>query len=232
MGETSETTGPGNSWSEPRAASSKRGWIIAGLGLVGVILIAAAVGAAWQNSIRSSDLDKMESHTATAALLQDAGKQAGAAAGLLGEYLETGDDTLIPQIQSLSAAGVESLTKAVALSSNESVDQIAIDGAGLVEGAGQVIALKRSGNAQGAGVAMGKITPEFQEFSLALQSTTSQELDDAAALQSSADKAQNVTGWLLAITGAAGFVLSVAGAVVLMRLIVRRRRVSKTPSPI
>src|SRR3990170_8269936 len=166
-----------------------RGPIIGGFALlVGIVLAAAAV-AAWQASVQQSNEDKVESHSTTVALLQNVGEEGGIAATLLQQYVATGDDTLIPEIQSHTAAASESLTGAAARSDAAGMDEIAADAVGLVGGAGQIIALRQSGDVQGALDALQGVAPAFEELNLGLAEVTDQELQQAADLQDRADGA-------------------------------------------
>ena len=230
MVKQSEVSGSESSWSKPRTASSGGGKIIAGFGLLVVILIAAAVGSAWQASVHRSDQNEAESHSSTATLLQDVGDQAQAAAGLLQQYVATGDDSLIPQIQSRSTAAIESLTGAITAGGDASLNDVAVRGAGLAEGAGQVIALRQSGDVQGAAAAMEGISPAFVEFTAGLDEAISLELGEVTALQSSADTAGDISTWLLIVSLAAAGTLGLATAALFARSIMRRR-VPKTASP-
>lgn len=188
------------------------------------ITVAGLAGAAaWQDSVSESRMDDSESHTATASLLQKAGSEGTAAADLLRNYVEQGDETLIPQIQTHVSAGVEKLTNALAQGGVADLNQIAVDGAGLAEGAGQIIALRQGGDVARAAAALEQMAPEFQALTLALEEAVQIELDEASSLQSSADAADSTASWLGIAAMAAGAATGLAIVVALARFVVRRR---------
>ncbi len=213
------------------SAAPRRRWpIIAGFAFAGA-LVAILVGAsAWQSGIHKSDQDKAETHASTAALLQDAGGEAQAAAELLRQYVAEGDATLIPQIQSHSTTAVETLTQAVSQGGSAEMDQIAVAGAGLAKDAGGVVALRLSGDAAGAAAALDQMAPVFDESTTALEDAIALELGEAASLQDSAKTADDFATWLLIAAIAVGAATGLAGAVVFVTA-VAKRRVPDTPSP-
>src|SRR3989304_1254845 len=207
-------------------------WLTLGVfALLGVIVIAAAAVAAWQANVQQSNEDKVESHSTTVALLQNVGEEGGIAATLLQQYVANGDDTLIPEIQSHTAAATESVTGAAAQSDAAGMDEIAADAVGLVQGAGQIIALRQSGNVEGAATALVEGAPAFEGLNLALAEVADQELQQAAVLQDRADRASGLPQWSLIVSAAAGATLALAFLALIGRSFIRRR-VSKTPSTI
>jgi CHASE3 domain sensor protein len=196
--------------------------IIGGFALLGVILIAAAAVSAWQAGVHDSRSAEMESRTATVSLLQDVEEESGIAATLLQEYVATGDATLIPQIQSHSNAAMGSLREATAESDVAGIDDMAADGAGLNQGATQIVALRLSGDAQAAAAALEAATPAFEELNLGLAGITEQ-LQDVDALQGRADRASDLSRWSLIVAAAAGVTLGFATLTLLARSLIRRR---------
>ena len=169
----------------PQASLKSR--IIAGFILAAVIIVIVASASAWQQRVHRSNLAELESHSTTASLLQDSEAEANSAGLLLQRYVISGDETYIPEVQASAAAAVESLTEATARDGAADVSDIAITGIGLAGRAGQVTALRQSGNIQGAAAAMEEIVPVFREFRLALQDATDLELQEVSALRSRAD---------------------------------------------
>ena len=215
-----------------RTSKPRGRWpIIGGFALLGVIVIAAAAVAAWQASVQQSNEDKVESHSTTVALLQNVGEEGGIAATLIQQYVANGDDTLIPEIQSHTAAATESLTGAAAQSDAAGMDEIVANAVGLVGGAGQIIALRQSGDVEGAATALVEVAPAFQELNLALAEVADQELQQAADLQDRADRASGLSQWSLIVSAAAGATLGLAFLALIGRSFISRR-VSKPAVPI
>ena len=197
--------------------------IIGGFALLGIIMVAAAAVSVRQASLHTSHSEEIESRTAAVSLLQDAEEEAGAAALLLQQYVAEGDDTLIPQIQSHSNAATGNLTEAAAQSDATGIDKIVIAGAGLAEGATQIIGLRMSGDVQGAAAALVAATPAFEEFNLGFAAVTEQELQEIDVLQGRADRASDLARWSLIVTAAAGATLGFAVLVLIARSLIRRR---------
>ncbi len=212
-------------------SNRSRWWPIVAVFAAAAIIVAGLAGAAaWQDSVSDSRLDDAESHATTASLLQGAGSEGRAAADILRAYVETGDVTLIPQIQSHVDAGVEKLTNALAQGGAADLDQIAVAGTGLAEGAGQIVALRQGGDVAGAAAALERMSPEFEALTLALQDAIQTELDEASSLHTSAETADDTASWLRIAAMAVGAATGLAIIAVLARS-VARRRVRGTPSP-
>jgi hypothetical protein len=197
--------------------------IIGGFTLLGVIVIAAAAVSAWQASVHSSHTADMESRTATVSMLQDVEEESAIAATLLQQYVAEGDDTLIPEIQSHSSAAIGTLTETAAQSDAAGIDEIAADGAGLAEGAAQIIALRLSGDVQGAAAALAEAAPAFQALNLGFAEISEQELLEVDALQGKADKASDLARWSLIVSVAAVTILGFATLALIARSLIKRR---------
>jgi len=207
-------------------------WLtIAAVTLGGIVLAALVAATVWQGGVRDSDTKAAESHSTTAALLQDAGTEAGIAAPLLRQYVETGDAKLVPQIQEHATVAVKKLTSAISEGGVADLTPIAAEGGGLADGLGQVIALRQAGDVQRAAAALEQLSPAFDKVTTELQAAVTLELQEASKLQSSADKADDAASWLLIASIAWGAVLAVGVTAVVARSMFGRR-VSKTPSPI
>ncbi len=197
--------------------------IIGGFALLGVIVIAAAAVSVRQASVHSSHTADMESRTTTVSMLQDVEEESAIAATLLQQYVAEGDDTLIPEIQSHSNAAMGTLTEAAARSDAAGIDEIAADGAGLAEGAAQIIALRLSGDVQGAAAALEEAAPAFEELNLGFAEISEQELLEVDALQGKADRASDMARWSLIVAAAAGATLGFATLALIARSLIRRR---------
>lgn len=208
---------------ERTAGRQKRWLIIGGFALLGVIVMAAAAVSAWQASVNSSHTADIESRTTTVAMLQDVGEESAIAATLLQQYVAEGDDTLIPEIQSHSSAAIGTLTEAAAQSDAAGIDEIAADGAALAEGAAQIIALRLSGDVEGAAAALGAAAPAFEQLNLGFAEISEQELLEVDALQGKADGASDLARWSLIVAVAAVATLAFATLALIAGSLIRRR---------
>ena len=204
-----------------RGLPSVRGRIVAGFGLLVIILAGVAAGSAWQQHAHQDDLAELESHSTIAFSLQEGEAQAAMAALLLQRYVIAGEDYLPAEIQTHSWAAVDSLNEAVAQGAPAGVDEIAVAGTALAENAGMVIALRQSGDIQGAAAAMEGIVPVFRGFRYALEDFAAQELDQVSSLRSSADRNGTIALWLLIISGGAGALVGLAASTLIARSIFR-----------
>ena len=176
-----------------RTGGGRGRWlIIGGFALLGVIVIAAAVVSAWQADVSSSESGEKDTRTATVSLLHEVEEEAGIAATLLQQYVADGDDTLVAEIQTHSNVAAGALAEAASQSDTAGIDEMAAEGAGLAEGAAQIIALRLRGDVQGAAAALEEATPAFEELNLGFAQITEQELQEVDALQGRADKASDL----------------------------------------
>jgi hypothetical protein len=196
--------------------------IVGGFALLGVIVIGGAAVSARQADIHSSKTAEIESRAATVALLEDVQEESGIAGTLLQQYVAEGDDALIPQIQSHSDAARGSLLEAAAESDSAAIAEASLSGAGLAEGAAQIIGLRLTGDVEGAAAALEGVAPAFEEFNLAFAGITEQ-LQDVGALQSSADSANDRAQSSLIVAVAAGATLGFVTLALIARSVMRRR---------
>ena len=207
-------------------------WLtIAGLTFGGIVLAVLVAATVWQGNVDKSDTSAAESHSTTAAFLQGAGTEAGIAAPLVRQYVETGDAKLVPQIQEHVTAAVKSMTGAISEGGVADLTAIRTDGGQLADGLGQVIALRQAGDVQGAAAAVEQLSPAFEKVTTELEGAATLELQEASNLQSSADKADDAASWLLIASIVWGAALGI-GATTLVARSMFGRKVSKTPSPI
>jgi len=204
---------------------SVRGRIITGFGLLVVILVIVSAGSAWQARTHQRDLNDLETHSRTATLLQEAEAQGGIAALSLQRYV-IAENAALPagvqlasEIQQHAAASVEALTEAVAQRGAADSD-MAVTGVGLAQGAGQVIALRQAGDAEGAAAAIEKLVPVFYEFRLQLEDATAVELQEVSNLRSKADRAGELALWFLIISGAIGAFIGLSASILIARSII------------
>ena len=207
-------------------------WLtIAGFTFAGIVLAVLVAATVWQGNVHKSDTSAMKEHSTTAAFLKEAGTQAGIAAPLLRQYVETGDANLAPEIQDHATLAVKSLTSAVTQGGVADLKAISVDGGRLFEGLGQVIALRQSGDVQGAAAVLEQLRPAFDKVKTEVQAAITLELQQVPELQSSADKADDAASWLLIASIAWGAALGI-GVTALVARSMFGKRVSKTPSPI
>lgn len=207
-----------------RTPKSRRAWaIFGGFALAGIVVAILTAASVWQSGTHGSDLDEAESRAATAALLQEAGQEGAVTAELLRQYVAAGDGSLIPEIQDHSATAVGSLTRAVAQGGVADLNEIAVGAAGLADGVGQIIALRASGDAQGAAATLEGVAPTFAELTIALEDAIALELQEVSSLQASADTANGVARWLRLAAIAIGAGTGLVGAGLVLRAVVKRR---------
>ena len=163
----------------------------------------------------------MEEHAASATALRD-GKSSGLVALLtLQYYAISGDDTVIPLIQENLATIEESLTEAHVNEEIASLDEITARAASLSKIAELVIALRQSGDAEGATAVLGAAVPSLEETRLEIDRAIEFERQEVAALRGRADRAGDIAFWFAVIGGSAGAVLALAVAALIARSILR-----------
>ncbi len=211
MENTEQTTRTGKPW---------RLIAFAGAGIVVAALVGAAI---WQGNVSESRAKESEAHAARAANLQNAAQEGAAAAELMRTFVEQGDPALILEIQNHATNGIGFLTTAVAQKGKADLKDVALGGASLADGAGQVIALRQSGDVAGAAATLEAIRPAFAQFSTLLEDAIQVENQEAVSLQNSADSADDASSQLMlaAIIVAAG--AGLAALVLVGRSLARRQ---------
>jgi len=208
-----------------------RGLTIAGLTIGGIVLAVLVAATVWQGNVHESDTSAAESHSTTAAFLQEAGTEAGIAAPLVRQYVETGDAKLVPQIQEHATVAIKNLAAAINEGGIADLTTIATEGTSVSDGLGQIIALRQSGNLPAAAAALQQLSPVFEKVTTEVTAAVTQERQEASKLQSSADKADSAASWLLIASIVWGAALGV-GVTALVARSMFGKRVSKTPSTI
>ncbi len=214
-----------------QSTASGTKWLGVGALIVAVcVLVGLAAASAWQAKARQSDLDDAESHSTTATLLQDAKNEGFTAFGLLRRYVATGDETLLPEFKSHSATGINTLTAAVSRGGVTDLSVLVSGGAQLVQGSAKIVALRQSGDAQGAVAALTDGGPKFEQFAIVEDQAIAAESAEAVSLRESADNAEATAIWLAMGAGAMGVTMTLVAFALLGRRLFGRR-VSKTTSP-
>lgn len=221
MSEQVEAATPANGISSGGRFSSVKWRIVGGFSAVCLLFAVSVSLSAWQEQRHRADLRELDRHSGTATLLQEAEAQAGISALLLQRYVIAGDETIVPEIQQHADAAVAALTDAVAQGAPDSVQQVAVTGVGLTEGAGRVSALMQAGDVENASLAMEEIVPIFRDFRLGLEDATAMELQQVSALRQSADRAGTLALWLLMVSGGVGVGLALAISILITRSIIK-----------
>jgi len=197
---------------------------IAGCGLV----LALLGGAVWQKSVHDSKADEAASHARVASLIQSAEAEGKAAGDVLKQYVESGDETLIPQMQAHSDNGVRQLTAAISTAGSDP-NGFLDEGAKLTVAVGQIVAMRQTGDVAGAAAALQKLSEEFSAFIASQDAFVSSEQEKAASASDSADGAETLARWLALSAGVTGLVLVLGTSVVVVRKLARRQ-VAATPA--
>ncbi len=219
---------PLRSWPKPALLSSVRGQIIAGFGLLVLILVAVLAGSAWLTREHQSDLALLEHRAASVSLLQDEETNRTLATLLLQRYLVTGDEADVPAIRSSMAAVMESLAEARAEHEARGHEEEAatigefLAGAALLsETTEEIIALRRRGDVQRATAiletAQSRLLPLQTEHGEAIE----QQRQEMLALRSRADRTGDLAFWFAVAAGIMGAVLGLAASVFIARSILR-----------
>ena len=159
-------------------------------------LVVALAGAAfWQRSVHNSNLDSAGTHSATAALVQQAEGEGATVGQLLQQYVASGDPALLPEIDTHTKAGVKHLSAATTSAGGD--PQGFLDkGTKLVQAAGQVIAQRQSGDIQAAAATLTALSPQFQAFIGEQNAFVTTEQQQAAADTQNATDANDMALWL------------------------------------
>lgn len=197
--------------------------------VIGVCVVAVLFAASlWQGDTKQSKIDEAESSLLTASLIGDAQAEAATAAALLNEYVVSGDETLIPEIQSHTANGVQALSSAIGEAGGDENGFLG-QGTSVVESLSQIIALRQTGDVQAAAAALEQLSPGFEALNADLDAFVASERADAAAATSSADDANTTASWLAIGAGSLAAVMAL-GAVVFVVGNLRRRDTVGAPS--
>ena len=197
--------------------------------VIGVCVVAALFAASvWQDNAKQSKIDEAESNLLTASLIGDAQADGAAAGALLNDYVVSGDETLIPQIQATTATAVQNLSGAIAEAGSDEGNFLA-QGSSAVEALAGVIALRQIGDVQAAGAALEELSPGFNALIADLDTFAESERADAATATASADDASTIASWLAISAGALAAVMALAAVAIVIGNL-RRRGTVEAPS--
>jgi diguanylate cyclase (GGDEF)-like protein/putative nucleotidyltransferase with HDIG domain len=194
--------------------------VAAGFGFLCLVFAVAATLSMWQGRIHRSDLAALDRHSSTATLLQEAEAQAGFAALLVQRQVMAGDEDPA-EIQQYADAAEASLLEAIAHGAPPSAQETAVAGAGLVQGASRVLALRDAGDVEGAREAMEGLVPIFREYRALLEGATAYELDQVESLRVSAERAGDLAFIFLIASGLSGIFIALATAFLISRSIIK-----------
>ena len=197
--------------------------------VIGVCIVVALFAASvWQENTSQSKIDEAESSLLTASFIGEALADGTASGALLNEYVVSGDEALIPQIQAVTATAVQNLSAAIAEAGSDEGNFLA-QGSSAVEALAGVIALRQVGDVEAAGAALEELSPGFNALLAGLDEFAESERAAAVTATSSAEDANTIASWL-AISAGAVASLMVLAAVVIVVGNLRRRSTVGAPS--
>lgn len=182
--------------------------LVAGCCLFVVLLVAFA----WQSDVQSQKSDEANEHFAIAGLIESAQADGETSGELLQQYVATGDETILPEMQTATESGVTKLTNAISLA-GEDPNGFVERGSGFVQSAGEVIALRQSGETQAAVTALTELALSFDEFLAEQNEFVASQQSAGQSAQNSADNAETAAIWIMvsaivvgiAVVGGAAF---------------------------
>ncbi|MCI0820599.1 MAG: hypothetical protein J4O12_09970, partial [Chloroflexi bacterium] len=147
---------------------------------------------------------------------------------LLNEYVVSGDEALIPEIQAVTATAVQNLSAAIAEAGSDEGGFLA-QGSSAIEALAGVIALRQVGEVEAAGAALEELSPSFNALLAGLEEFADSERVAAVTATSSAEDANTIASWLAISAGVVAAVMVLAAAVIFIGN-VRRRGTVGAPS--
>ena len=197
--------------------------------VIGVCVVVALFAASvWQENTSQSKIDEAESSLLTASLIGEALADGTTSGALLNEYVVSGDEALIPEIQAVTATAVQNLSAAIAEAGSDEGDFLG-QGSSAVEALAGVIALRQVGDVEAAGAALEELSPSFNALLAGLEEFADSERAAAVTATSSAEDANTIASWLAISAGVVAAVMVLAAAVIFIGN-VRRRGTVGAPS--
>lgn len=181
------------------------------------IALTLFAGFVWQNDEQKSKEAEAANHLTVATTLEAAVSDGVAAGTLLTQYVQTGDEALLAQMQAKTDEGVRGLTEALTLAGQDP-NSFLQTGSQIVQRSGEVIALRQSGDVASAGASLTALGEDFAAFVAVQQEFIASERTIAAESTASADDAgQLAEMFLLAAGGVLIIVVLSAGVAILRR---------------
>lgn len=184
---------------------------------------------AWQKAEQSSYESDAESHQKVATTLQTAVDEGTAAGDVLTNYVATGDESLLADLQEHSDKGVRELTAAVTEADGDPNNYVQT-GAEVIQRAGEVVARRQSGDIDSATTALLALSEDYTAFVQLQQETIQAEHAAAVDATDSANQAEDLARWFLAGAGGIGLAVVLGGIWVIARRIGQRGRAEVTPT--
>ena len=197
--------------------------------VIGVCVVVALFAASmWQENTSQSKIDEAESSLLTASLIGGALEDGTASGALLNEYVISGDESLIPEIQAVTATAVQKLSAAIAETGSDDGNFLA-QGSSAVEALAGVIALRQVGDVEAAGAALEELSPGFNALLVGLEEFANSERAAGVVATSSAEDANTTASWLAISAGVLATIIVLAAAVIIIGNL-RRRSTVGAPS--
>jgi len=208
--------------------NSVRRCLVAGFGLLVLILIAVVAGSTYMVKQYQADSAQMAEKADTALLLQGTESHVGTAGLMLQRYALDGDPIWIHDIISAADSASSNMATVRAREKNADdsealarLDQLDATGNGLRTSLEQVVAQRASGDGAGALATLDTMVVPFLQYRENLRAAAENELSQVAGLQADADHSGELAFWLLVISGVAGLVIGASVSVLIGRSILR-----------
>lgn len=207
---------------------SVRGGLIAGFGLLALVLVTVVAGSAWLVREYQTDTARMAGKADTALLLQGAESHVGTAGLMLQRYAVDGDPAWVPEIVSSADGARQNLTDVAEreAADNDTADlarlqEIDVVGGELRASLEQVIVLRASGDVAGAAATLDGMVGPFRQYRADLRAAAEDELAEVQSLRAEVERTGDLAFWLLVTSGVLGIALGAAVFVVIARSIIR-----------
>jgi diguanylate cyclase (GGDEF)-like protein len=208
--------------------NSVRKGLVAGFGLLVLILVAVVAGSAWLVREYQSDTALMEEKADTALLIQGAESHVGTAGLMLQRFAIDGDQLWLSEILSSAEAASQNLetVRARETTANDTEDvarlqAIDTNGSGLRSSLEQVIGLRAAGDTTGAMITLDTMVGPFREYRADLRAAADDELAEVAAVQADVQRSGDLAFWLLVTSGVFGVTVGAAVSALIARSILR-----------
>ena len=164
--------------------------------VIGVCVVVALFAASvWQENTSQSKIDEAESSLLTSTLIGEALADGTTSGALLNEYVVSGDEALIPEIQAVTATAVQNLSAAIAEAGSDEGGFLA-QGSSAIEALAGVIALRQVGEVEAAGAALEELSPSFNALLAGLEEFADSERVAVVTATRSAEDANTIASWL------------------------------------
>jgi len=208
--------------------NSVRNGLVAGFGLLVLILIAVVAGSTYMVKQYQADSAQMAEKADTALLLQGTESHVGTAGLMLQRYALDGDPIWIHEIISAADSATTNMATVRArerIANNGEalarLDALDATGNGLRKSLEQVVAQRAAGDGAGALATLDTMVVPFLQYRENLRAAAENELAEVASLQADADRSGELAFWLLVTSGVVGLTLGAAVSVLIGRSILQ-----------